>query len=294
MSDDIFSKLKKKIDYKLKPDEVLISTMTICLDMDENCIFDCFNIGKYLKLEKNFIEQIKYCDNNTIKIRSLYNLKSKKKRKRKFENNKRIKDSFYNQVTIIIRVSSNKTINIKLFKNGSIQMTGCNDLDSTKDSIELLFNKLNSPRYLLNFNNNTITQINFISTHNNNKLTLNSIIDANIHLINCNFNIGFNINRDTLYEIISNKFNDHILQIKKNNNINLNIDTPQYYMEASFDPIRHACVNIKLAHPDKTITIFVFESGSIMILSNSCKLIRDAYNFINIFLLSNYFTIKLN
>ena len=39
----------------------------------------------------------------------------------------------------------------------------------------------------------------------------------------------------------------------------------------------------------KTISIFVFESGSITIAgSNSCSEILEAYNFINKFILTNY------
>ena len=90
----------------------------------------------------------------------------------------------------------------------------------------------------------------------------------------------------------ANKKNDSILEIKKHDvHLNQDIDIPQKYMDCTYDPIRHACVNIKLSHPTKTITIFVFESGSIIILGKTCRQVRDAYNFINVFLLSNYFNV---
>ena len=291
---DIFDKLKKKIDYDLKPEETIISTMTICLDMGSNCIFECYNIGKFLKLDKKFIEEIKFCDENNIQIRSF--TKKKIKQKKKPEKKKK-KDSFYNQVTIIVRISDIKTINIKLFKNGSIQMTGCDSIVNTKYSIEKLFEILNKPRYLLNLDKKNINIIKFLKTENDKVITIDDIIQCNVHLINCNFNIGFKINRDKLFDIISNKNSESILEIKKNNiayNRNIDIDIPQKYIDSTYDPIRHACVNIKLNHPIKTITIFVFESGSIIILGKSCKQIRDAYNFINVFLLSNYYNIYCN
>ena len=92
---------------------------------------------------------------------------------------------------------------------------------------------------------------------------------------------------------LSQKKSDSILEIKKHDiHENIDKDIPQKYMDSTYDPIRHACVNIKLNHPTmKTITIFVFESGSIIILARSCRQIRDAYNFINVFLLTNYFNI---
>ena len=85
------------------------------------------------------------------------------------------------------------------------------------------------------------------------------------------------------------------LEIKKKSKIiTHDINSPFKYIDGTFDPIRHACVNIKLQHPIKTITIFVFESGSIIILGKSCRQVRDAYNFINVFLLSNYYEICNN
>lgn len=83
MNEDVFKKLKKKIEYDLKPEEAKISTMTICLDMGSNCIFECYNIGKFLKLDRKFIEEIKFCDENDIQIRSFNKKKSKTKKKKK-------------------------------------------------------------------------------------------------------------------------------------------------------------------------------------------------------------------
>ena len=87
-------------------------------------------------------------------------------------------------------------------------------------------------------------------------------------MINTNFNIGFQINREKLYQLLIENGYD-----------------------VSFDPIVHACVNIKytISELNKTVSIFVFESGSITIAgSNSCEQILYTYNFINKFILSNY------
>ncbi len=292
-TNDIFTKLKEKIEYDFKPNETKISTMTICLNVD-NCKFECYNIGRYLKVDAKFIDDIIYCDENGEICCRKQTIKKKKKHKiKKIEGKKKRKDSFYNQATIIVKINENKKINIKLFKNGSIQMTGCDSIENAKMSIEKLFEILNEPRYNLDIIKKKINIINFIEIKNNKKLTIEDINTGNVVLINCNFNIGFEINRDKLYEIISNKKNASVLEIKKNNkNLVLDNNCPQKYMDCTYDPIRHACVNIKLNHPIKTITIFVFESGSIIILGKSCRQIRDAYNFINVFLLSNYFNIS--
>ena len=89
-----------------------------------------------------------------------------------------------------------------------------------------------------------------------------------IRMINTNFNIGFQINRNKLYQLLI-----------------------EHGYDVSFDPIIHACVNIKynIKQLNKTVSIFVFESGSITIAgSNSCYQILLTYNFINTFILSNY------
>jgi TATA-box binding protein (TBP) (component of TFIID and TFIIIB) len=79
----------------------------------------------------------------------------------------------------------------------------------------------------------------------------------------------FQINRERLYEL---------LKIEG--------------FDVTFDPIIHACVNIKYNiknMPNKTISIFVFESGSITIAgSNSSQQVLETYNFINNFILRNY------
>ena len=194
-----------------------------------------------------------------------------------------------------MKISDIKTINIKLFKNGSIQMTGCDSIENAQKSIETIFNILSKPRYIMDFGKQEIKEVRFISfdkNRENKELTLKDIVNGTIVLINCNFNIGFEINRDKLFEIISNKKNDSMLEIRKHDvHLNQDIDIPQKYIDCTYDPIRHACVNIKLNHPTKTITIFVFESGSIIILGKTCRQVRDAYNFINVFLLSNYFNV---
>jgi TATA-box binding protein (TBP) (component of TFIID and TFIIIB) len=88
-------------------------------------------------------------------------------------------------------------------------------------------------------------------------------------MINTNFNGLFQINREKLHELLKNKDFD-----------------------VTFDPIIHACVNIKYHSSkflNKTISIFVFESGSITIAgSNSCEQVLETYNFINKLIYNNY------
>ena len=84
MNENIFNKLKKKIEYELKPNEAKISTMTICLDMIDGFKFECYNIGKFLKIDNKIIEEIKFSDeNNEIKVRGLLKKKIRNKKKKR-------------------------------------------------------------------------------------------------------------------------------------------------------------------------------------------------------------------
>ena len=166
----------------------------------------------------------------------------------------------------ISQKESLKTVNVKLFINGSIQMTGCKYLDNIKKSLEILFDKLSVTKVILNKNMEYIEKPFVLDTT---LLNINNVNNFYIQMINTNFNIRFHINRSKLFQLL----------------LDNNID-------ASFDPIIHACVNIKFnlnSKKQKTVSIFVFESGSITIAgSNSCSEILEAYNFINKFILSNY------
>jgi TATA-box binding protein (TBP) (component of TFIID and TFIIIB) len=254
------------------PPDLAISTTTVTMKV--NVFFNVENIGLYFDDFDNILIGKRYGNrvvNNLINIKKI---KSDKKKKRKEKKN------FYNQVSLIFRTCTLmgldpsmisqkeglKTVNVKLFINGSIQMTGCKHLDNIRSSLELLFEKLKITKVILNKNMEFIEKPFVIDTT---LLNINNVNNFFIQMINTNFNIQFHINRSKLFQLL----------------LDNNID-------ASFDPIIHACVNIKyylLSKKTKTISIFVFESGSITIAgSNSCSEILEAYNFINKFILSNY------
>jgi len=261
-----------KQDLLSIPPDLAISTTTVTMKV--NVFFNVENIGLYFDDFDHILIGKRYGNrvvNNLINIKKI---KSDKKKKRKEKKN------FYNQVSLIFRTCtlmgldpSNisqkeglKTVNVKLFINGSIQMTGCKHLENIRSSLELLFEKLKITKVILNRNMEYIEKPFVIDTT---LLNINNVNNFYIQMINTNFNIQFHINRSKLFQLL----------------LDNNID-------ASFDPIIHACVNIKYylsSKKTKTISIFVFESGSITIAgSNSCSEILEAYNFINKFILSNY------
>ena len=332
---DFFIKKNKKnnenetVNLNNLPKEVKVSTMTLTCKI--KAIFNAYNIGKYLELNDKILS-VKSDQN----IRSFI-IKKKNKGRGKGKNNKNNKNnnnnknnknnnnknnknkdisvdeqdidynsdceydnnndndndnndnkkkdteySFYNQVTIVVSIDSHQT-NIKLFSNGSIQMTGCIDITNSLNALSELFKEIKVPRGTYNVISNSIEDIIFVD--NFDEISIDKIYDLKIGMINSNFNIGFRIDRDKLYELL----------LKKHN------------VEVSYEPIIHACVNIKycknvinknsvvgkgtgpVSVAGKVISIFVFESGAIIITgATTVQHIIDAYNFINKILYGNY------
>ena len=163
---------------------------------------------------------------------------------------------FYNQSTLIIwSESSKKVVNLKLFKNGSIQMSGCKNIDDCINVLNILSNKLNTTYAVME--NNKVIEKPFIIDNKNINIT-----DFKIILINSNFKIPFLIKREVLYNIL----------IEKNIN-------------CRYEPCIHACVNIKFSEniptEKKPVSIFVFQSGNIIITgAKTIDVIPKAYDYI--------------
>lgn len=261
-SEDVMYIVRKfNIDFDKLPEDILISTMTITCKID--LLFNVMNIGKYIDLKYDGIISIRTGDrddkgsNRSLFLKQTNFLKHNVKRK-----------AFYNQVTMLVKLRNDKIMNIKLFSNGSIQMTGCKSINDIIDTIQKVFVELRVVKAIID--GDKIVDKPFVSSID--KLDIRNLYDFKVCMINSNFTIGFNIDRDKLYDLL---IEDKI--------------------ECSYDPIIHACVNIKYEHPEKIISIFVFESGSIIITgARSCNQINDGYNFINKYLLRKYNYINKN
>jgi TATA-box binding protein (TBP) (component of TFIID and TFIIIB) len=166
-------------------------------------------------------------------------------------------------------------------------MTGCKHLSNITKCLEIVFEKIKKIKAIINENHqfekkkflknvkdldlkNIIFNYNLDDYKGNpyENLKIENVYMFDIHMINTNFNISFQIKRDVLRQLlVANGF------------------------DAALDPNVQACVNIKYNIPNlnKTVSIFVFESGSITIAgSDSCEQIQYTYNFINKFILTNY------
>ena len=218
------------------PDEINISTMSASCKL--NSKINITDIENYLELNSDSILTKKMNNDNVI---SLLDINKKKNLK---------KMSFYNQITIVVRISSGPSenlnlepkINMKLFKNGSIQMSGC----KSAKNINIALNKV---LYELN---------NFVENPNNLIIT-----DFKIYMINSNYKVDMQINRDKLYNLL----------IKKR-------------IRAIYDPCIKASIIIKYYPQNnmniKGVSIFIFQKGNIIITGGKSRDdIISSYNYIN-------------
>jgi TATA-box binding protein (TBP) (component of TFIID and TFIIIB) len=143
-------------------------------------------------------------------------------------------------------------VNIKMFDNGSVQMTGVKSLPGCFDALTYLLEELLKTKAIVK--NFRIVEKPFLKKPN--KLHLH---DFKIQLINTNFKIDYPINREHLYNCL---LEEHI--------------------ECTYEPCTYAGINIKYTHQDgKVISILVFEKKSIIITAGTCSdHIKQAYKFI--------------
>jgi TATA-box binding protein (TBP) (component of TFIID and TFIIIB) len=241
------------------PKNVSISTMSCTCKLGVQIKLE--NIDKFMQLSEEDIITIKY----NGKVRSLdKNVLKKKKKKKKTSKN------FFNQLTTEIRPSPHKKINVKIFKNGSLQMTGCKSINDCNIVLNHLIHRLK--KVYAQIENNKIVEYPFLEDIDNmDNINVNKF---KIDMINSNFDINYKINRENLYNIL--------LKDK---------------VTCRYEPCIHACVNIKFEPKDqphlniiddkkskdgpKKVSIFVFQSGNIIITGAKNEIqIKESYKYI--------------
>ena len=203
---------------------------------------------------------------------------NKKKRKQRIPKKQ---TSFFNQVTL--HIYCNKCVNVKLFNNGKIQMTGLKYETHGEEVLQKL-----------------LPYLHMIDSTNETKVLSNDKIEYspfNIALINSDFSIGYKVKREVVHREI--------------------VDAGMY---SSYEPCIYPGVNIKYYYNEDTdhgvclcndmcngkgcgkgdgnckkITIVVFKSGEIMITgARSRTHLTVCYDFISKFLDSRKELVELH
>lgn len=270
--------INKEYDLNDLPKGLKISVMCASCKLNVNINTD--NIFQYMELDKNYILTIK---KSPKEIKTL--IPKKKKRKSTLQD-KKTKDnrSFYNQITIVMRIGEEevedlreeKAINCKLFKNGSVQMSGCKSIEDIKKVLEKLTLTLIKKRGKIV--NGMIEEIKFVENkemteykYQNAYINEIGIYDFKIDMINSGYNCNLHINREKLYQ----------------NLINKNIT-------CRYEPVQHAglCLKYKAGNK-KDISIFIFEKGKIIITgAKNRNNILNAFEYVTTILKDNSTDIK--
>lgn len=231
-------------------DHLRISTITavgalFTNNIDLNIIYEHIQIDdifKYIKLNK---------------LEKGINHKKKKKKNKK---------DFFNQMTIHVYDGIKRNdgcVNLKLFKNGKIQMTGIISEEHGDNVIKLIHDKLKDN-----------SEIKFLDE-----------LKMNIAMVNSDFDYGKTIDRTKLYEYLI----DNNYYVTYEPCIYPGVNIKYYYKEGNDTGICNCCeqcngkgdgINSCLQ-----VTFLVFHSGKIIIIFRtngfSKNQIEKAYSFIN-------------
>jgi hypothetical protein len=184
---------------------------------------------------------------------------------------------FYNQSTIVIRREFKsgfwKESNIKLFANGSIQMTGVPSEEFAKETLTWLLKELLAfPRSPFEDGDPTLKEM-------------------SIKLINTDYSINALIKRNSLFQILTREYNIFSLN---ENTIYQGVNAKYYYNKKG-DPSRPGiccCAKSCRGQGDgdgpgqcKRVTLCVFQDGKIIVTgARTMDQILEAYHFLNMVL----------
>jgi TATA-box binding protein (TBP) (component of TFIID and TFIIIB) len=192
-----------------------------------------------------------------------------------FTNRKITSKSFFNQSTIVLRrkvfeekeENSWKEVNVKLFANGGIQMTGVTSEEFARDAIEWLLATIKA-----------LPESPFA--------TPASIQRFSVQLINTDYSLNKFINQDALHKILINEYNLFSMLEKT---IYQGVNTKFFYNTKNIE--RGICECEKFCKGQgtgngegecKRITMSIFRTGRIIITgAREMKQIEAAYSFLN-------------
>lgn len=206
----------------------------------------------------------------------------KKKNKSKAIKNKKCR--FDNQITVIYYFNENYKPNIKIFKNGNVQITGIKNTEDTKIIISKIIEEI---KYIYTINNEILIECTISDLESNNFIIRMINTDFKSYIINNDVKSQYLIRRKILHKIlICDLYNNkcsfqpgiyHGVKLEFFWNINNNENN------GICNCTTHCFGKGKGKGPNdcKKITVAIFESGSILITGGVCfKQIDDAYKYI--------------
>ncbi len=264
----------KNYNYKqyIVPDEMMfklpkgVSISTMCAKCKLGTELNIDFIKNHMNLSEDDILTFKINNDN---MRTL--IEAKKKKRRTKRKTKTSSNPFYNQITVVIRINEGPyenmhdepKINLKLFKNGSVQISGLKNIEYANKALNKLIYCLSQVKGKMI--DGKIQEVSFVEDK-----TKLGIFGFEIYMINSNYMVNLMIDRTKLYAL---------LLMKK--------------IKASYEKCVRACVNIKYVPPEhnneeKDVSVFIFEKGNIIITgARNFYHVVATYDYINNILLNH-------
>ncbi len=159
--------------------------------------------------------------------------------------------AFYNCFVCILRVDHEDTfkeVNVKVFNTGKLSFPGMLSNELMQKSLDLLIKIFDNAGFKTNYNLNKVETV----------------------LINSNFNCGFYIDRDNLYNLLKSKYN----------------------LNVSYDPCSYPGIQCKYIIKNCKLSFMIFRTGSVLIVGKcSEKILYEVYETIKNILIEEHINI---
>ena len=264
------------IEYVTKSDNYIV-------EFENEEITDEVNISRINNNGKKNLkigDKVTVDDSRTGKIKDFIFIKNIKGVNPKKKSNKDRNGKFYNCLTIIVEPETGFLNNLKLFRNGAVSGTGIKKEENGLISLNIILEQI------LKLDTPVFSENDAIVDNNNLK-----IINYSVVLINSDYHISYKVKQLTLHQKLVNSYKifstyEPCIYQGVNSKFCWNTDynnNPEY--------INGKCYCSKMCNGKgngtgdgncKTITIAIFQSGSIIITgARSLEQIYTAYKFIN-------------
>ena len=273
-----------------------VSTITCNANICETINIDLRTLFKNITIhntDNNFI-WIQYLKENNENTRGIY-----PKKQRKTKPNVEKKNRFDNQITVIYKFNETYFPNIKIFKNGNIQLTGIKDFEHTKIIVNCIIEEV---KRIYSYDKNIV-----VSPNHEECIQNLSFGNFKVRMINTDFKIYEDTEMQNRFSIKRRELHNILIGDKYNNKSSFQPGVYQgvkleYYWNTNNIEKNGICQCVTNCFGKqsgsgdgncKKVTIAIFESGSILITGGiTFEQVKDAYKYICKVIYDNRYTIK--
>lgn len=274
-----------ELDSKIKYIEYVTKSENYIIEFENEGITDEINISR-INIGSGGKKNIKIGDKVTVdesregKIKEFIFIKNIKGENPKKKSNKERTGKFYNCLTIIVEPETGFLNNLKLFRNGAVSGTGIKKEENGLISLRIILEQINKLSVPVFTKDTTVLKNSDVK-----------ISDYSVVLINSDYQIDYKVKQLALHHIL---VNDYKIFSTYEPCIYQGVNSKFYWNTDYNDKpgyIKGKCYCSKICNGKgsgtgngncKTITIAIFQSGSVIITgARSLEQIYSAYNFIN-------------